>query len=82
MLVALGGWIAGYDGSFDFSSGGDYGDKVNYVLMRMFVASFGTLIVPLSYLTSLQLRFRHSTALMVAAMTLFGNLLLFYYVMV
>lgn len=73
MLVALGGKLAGYDGTFDFASGGDYGDKVNYVPMRMFVAAFGAMIVPLAYLTAIQLRWRRSTAILVGAMTLFGR---------
>lgn len=73
MLVALGGKLAGYDGSFDFASGGQYEGKVNYKIMRMFVASFGTMVVPLSYLTAIQLRFQHTTALLVAVMTLFGK---------
>lgn len=72
MLVALAGYLAGYDGSFDFASGGDYTDKVNYVFMRMFVASFGAMIVPLAYLTAIQLRFRQSTAILVASMMLLG----------
>lgn len=73
MLVALGGKLAGYDGSFDFSSGGNYEGKVNYVIMRMFVATFGTFVVPLAYLTAIQLRFQQSTAVMVGVMALFGN---------
>lgn len=73
MLVALGGWLAGYDGSFDFGSGGDYKDQVPYVMMRVFVASFGTFVVPLSYLTALQLRLHHHTALLVAALSLLGT---------
>lgn len=73
MLVALGGKLAGYDGTFDFSSGGDYTTKVNYVPMRMFVASFGAMIVPLAYMTCIQLRFRQSTSILVALMMLFGK---------
>lgn len=72
MLIALGGKLAGYNGSFDFGSGSDYEGKVDYAFMRMFVASFGAMIVPLSYLTAIQLRFRQSTALLVGAMMLFG----------
>ena len=73
MLVALGGKLAGYDGSFDFGSGGDYPDTVPYVGMRMFVAAFGTLIVPLNYMTAVQLRLGKWATLLVAAMTLFDN---------
>lgn len=73
MLVGLGGLIAGHDGTFDFSSGGSYAGKVNYVIWRMFVASFGTTIVPLAYLTALQLRLHHTTAVLVATSMLLEN---------
>lgn len=74
MLVALCGKLAGYDGQFDFSSGGNYDGKVPYVLMRMFVASFGALVVPLSYIAAIQMRFSQVTSLLVAFMALFGTL--------
>lgn len=73
MLVALGGWLAKVDGSFEFPSGQAYPDGFNYVAMRMFVAAWGTLIVPFSYLTAVQLRLGHYACLLVAAMALFGT---------
>lgn len=72
--MALGGYLAGYRGDFDFGSGGAYEDKVNYVAMRMFVAAFGTMIVPLSYMTAIQLRFSETAAILVGLTTLLGEL--------
>ncbi|CAJ0841330.1 938_t:CDS:10 [Entrophospora sp. SA101] len=42
MLVGLAGLLAGYNGHFDFPSGEKYPDDVNYVFMRVFLASFDT----------------------------------------
>lgn len=73
MLVAAGGLVAGYDGSFAFTSGTDYPPGLHYSIMRMFVASFGAMIVPLVYIAAIQLRLRQPTAILVALMTLFGR---------
>lgn len=73
MLVALGGYLAGVDGAFEFPSGSKYPEGFNYVFMRMFVASFGTLIVPFTYLTAVQLRLGRHAAYLCAAMALFEN---------
>jgi dolichyl-phosphate-mannose-protein mannosyltransferase len=73
MLVALGGWLARVDGSFEFPSGTPYPEGFDYVGMRMFVAAFGTLAVPFTYLTAVQLRFGRYASLLCAAMTLFGT---------
>lgn len=74
MLVAVGGLVAGYDGSFAFASGADYPLGLHYGIMRMFVASFGAMIVPLVYIAAVQLRFRQPTAILVTLMTLFGKI--------
>lgn len=73
MLIALGGWLGGYKGDFDFGSGGHYGKKVPFVFMRSFVASFGAMVVPMSYLASLQLHLSQTTSIMIAMMVLFEN---------
>jgi dolichyl-phosphate-mannose-protein mannosyltransferase len=73
MLVALGGYLAGIDSSFEFPSGTAYPEGFNYVFMRMFVATFGTLIVPFTYLTAVQLRLGKYAAYLCAAMALFGK---------
>lgn len=73
MLVALGGWLAKVDGSFEFPSGTAYPETFDYISMRMFVAAFGTLAVPFTYLTAVQLRMSPLAAYLCAAMTLFGT---------
>lgn len=71
MLVAAAGWLAGWDGTgFDFGSGKKYDGHVDYVAMRVFVALFGAAVVPLTYVTALQLRMRHATAVLTATMVL------------
>uniref|UniRef100_A0A8D8ZZ10 Protein O-mannosyl-transferase 2 n=1 Tax=Cacopsylla melanoneura TaxID=428564 RepID=A0A8D8ZZ10_9HEMI len=51
MLIALSGYLTGYDGSFPFEKPGDkYGD-VNYLGMRIFCTLLGTMIVPFGFLT-------------------------------
>lgn len=50
MLVAFGGILSGYNGSFDFKKPGDpFPAEVPFVFMRMFCASFGLAVVPLCY---------------------------------
>lgn len=49
MLIALSGYVTGYDGSFPFAKPGDeYGDT-QYVGMRIFCALLGTVLVPMAY---------------------------------
>lgn len=73
MLVAVGGLLAGYNGSFSFSSGAGYPPGLHYSIMRMFVASFGAMIVPLVYIAAIQLRLRQPAAILITLMTLFGK---------
>ena len=77
MLVAFAGLIAGYDGSFDFKSGAGFPENVNYPAMRFFIALFGMLVVPLGYLTALNLGFGKRGATLVGLFLLLGILLLF-----
>jgi dolichyl-phosphate-mannose--protein O-mannosyl transferase len=70
MLVGLAGYLAGYDGSFEFGSGTDYTSSVNYVGMRMFLACFSAFAVPFAYLTAVQLKFNKAACLLVGLMTL------------
>ncbi|TPX33342.1 dolichyl-phosphate-mannose---protein mannosyltransferase [Synchytrium microbalum] len=56
MLLGLAGYLAGYDGTFDFESGKVYPDDLNYTGMRVFCAICGATIVPLAFLTALELK--------------------------
>ncbi|ORX92559.1 PMT-domain-containing protein [Basidiobolus meristosporus CBS 931.73] len=70
MLVALGGYLSGYDGSFDFGSGGTYTEGMNYHGMRMFTAFFGMVMVPVAYLTALNFGYTRKCAFLAASMVL------------
>lgn len=52
MLVGLSGYIAGYNGSWDFPSGELFPDYLDYVKMRIFNATFSALCVPVAYFTA------------------------------
>ncbi|KAI9488653.1 glycosyltransferase family 39 protein [Zychaea mexicana] len=70
MLVALSGWLAGYDGSFSFESGKEYPENVNFAAMRIFNAFWGALIIPMAYATSRQLGMSMAASTLAAAMVL------------
>ena len=73
MLVGLSGYLAGYNGSFEFKSGETYPPEINYTLMRIFNAAFGALCVPLAYYTARELNFRRPVVWLVTMMVLFEN---------
>ncbi|KAE8378742.1 Dolichyl-phosphate-mannose-protein mannosyltransferase-domain-containing protein [Aspergillus bertholletiae] len=73
MLVGLSGYLAGYNGSFEFKSGEKYPDEVNYTFMRVFNAAFGVVCVPLAYYTARELGFRRATVWLVSLMVLLDN---------
>ena len=73
MLVGLSGYMAGYNGSFEFKSGETYPEELNYTYMRLFNSTFGALCVPLAYLTAKELHFKRPTVWLVTAMVLFEN---------
>lgn len=50
MLIALSGYLTGYDGSFLFDKPGDKYENVNYIGMRMFCTFLGSCIAPLAFL--------------------------------
>ncbi|CCK70225.1 dolichyl-phosphate-mannose-protein mannosyltransferase PMT2 KNAG_0D04860 [Huiozyma naganishii CBS 8797] len=52
MLVGLSGYIAGYNGSFSFTSGEEYPEYVDFVKMRIFNAAFSAMCVPVAYFTA------------------------------
>ncbi|KAF4969792.1 hypothetical protein FZEAL_10166 [Fusarium zealandicum] len=78
MLIALTGWLAGFDGSFDFKEiGKDYIEPgVPYVAMRMFPAICGILLIPCMFLTLKAVGCRTMTAVMGAGLIIFENGLL------
>ncbi|MCJ1445632.1 MAG: Protein O-mannosyltransferase 2 [Stictis urceolatum] len=73
MLVGLSGYLAGYNGSFEFKSGEKYPDDVNYTFMRLFNSAFGALCIPLAYFTAKELNFRRPTVWLVTMMVLCEN---------
>lgn len=73
MLVGLSGFLAGYNGSFDFNSGEVYPDYVDYVKMRLFNAAFSALCVPLAYYTARNIGFSTPTVWLFTILVLFEN---------
>ncbi|KAK2612600.1 Dolichyl-phosphate-mannose--protein mannosyltransferase 1 [Conoideocrella luteorostrata] len=78
MLIALTGWVAGFDGNFDFKDiGKDYLEPgVPYVAMRLFPAICGILLVPSMFFTLKAVGCRTMTAAMGASLIIFENGLL------
>ncbi|KJZ74349.1 hypothetical protein HIM_06355 [Hirsutella minnesotensis 3608] len=78
MLIALTGWLAGFDGNFDFKDiGKDYLEPgVPYVAMRMFPAVCGIALAPFMFLTLKSVGCRTMTAAMGAGLIIFENGLL------
>ncbi|KAL6451768.1 PMT6 Dolichyl-phosphate-mannose--protein mannosyltransferase 6 [Candida maltosa Xu316] len=64
LLVALSGYLAGYNGDFKFDSGVVYPDDVNYVI----------LVTPLAYRTSVLLGFNQFTCWLISIMVIFEQL--------
>ena len=73
MLVGLSGYLAGYNGSFEFKSGEKYPEEVDYTFMRLFNSAFGAMCIPLAYYTARELNFRRTTVWLVTLMVLFEN---------
>jgi len=77
LIVALVGYLVGYDGHFDFENIGDsyIDNKVPYIRLRCGIALFGALIPPVVFLIMKNMKFSLPTAILVAAMTVFGKIL-------
>jgi len=73
MLVGLSGYMAGYNGSFEFKSGEVYPEEINYTFMRVFNATFGALCVPLAYYTAKELGLSRRGSWLVTLMVLCEN---------
>ncbi|KAK5069940.1 Dolichyl-phosphate-mannose--protein mannosyltransferase 1 [Lithohypha guttulata] len=78
LLITLAGWLAGFDGDFDFKDiGKDYLEpQVPYVAMRMLPAVLGIATIPFMFLSLKALGCRTFTAAMGAALLIFENGLL------
>lgn len=74
LLLTLAGWLAGFDGEFDFKEiGKDYVEpRVPYVAMRMLPAVCGILLAPAMFLTLKASGCRTMTAAMGAGFIIFG----------
>ena len=77
MLIALVGWLAGFDGEFDFKDiGKDYLEpKVPYVSMRLLPALMGVATIPTMFLTLKAYGCKTTTAALGAALLIFENAL-------
>ena len=75
LLLTLAGWLAGFDGEFDFKDiGKDYLEPgVPYVAMRLLPAICGVLTVPTMFLTLKAFGCRTTSAILGAGMILFGT---------
>src|SRR6201995_5118933 len=75
LLITLAGWLAGFDGEFDFKDiGKDYLEPgVPYVAMRLLPAIMGILTIPTMFLTLKATGCRTMTAAMGAALLIFDN---------
>jgi hypothetical protein len=76
LLITLAGWLAGFNGEFDFKEiGKDYVEPgVPYVAMRLLPAIMGVLTIPTIFLTLKASGCRTTTAAMGAALLIFGSL--------
>ncbi|KAK1772569.1 glycosyltransferase family 39 protein [Phialemonium atrogriseum] len=73
LLVGLSGWLAGYNGSFEFKSGETYPAEVNYTFMRQFNAFWGAVCVPMAYWTAKEMNLRRPAVWLVTLMVLCEN---------
>ena len=73
MIVGLVGLLSGYNGHFEFKSGDVYKEDVPYIAMRVMLATFGVLMVPLAWYTSKELGFSNRGAHIVTLMVLCGR---------
>ena len=75
LLLTLAGWLAGFDGEFDFKDiGKDYVEPgVPYVAMRMLPAIMGVMTVPMIFLTLKAVGCKTMTATMGAGLLIFGR---------
>ncbi|SCU90952.1 LADA_0F07272g1_1 [Lachancea dasiensis] len=73
MLVGLSGFLANYNGSWDFPSGEEYPEYLDYVKMRIFNATFSALCVPVAYFTAKAIGFSLPTVWLFTILVIFEN---------
>ena len=75
LLITLAGWLAGFNGDFDFKDiGKDYLEPgVPYVAMRLLPALLGVMTIPMMFLTLKAVGCRTTTAVMGAGLLIFGR---------
>lgn len=71
MLVGFSGYLAGYNGSWDFPSGEMYPETLDYVKMRLFNATFGALMVPVAYFTMKEMGYNRKATWLFTLMVCF-----------
>lgn len=74
LLITLAGWLAGFNGNFDFKEiGMDYLEKnVPYVAMRMLPAVCGILTIPTIFFTLKAAGSSTAAATLAAGLVIFG----------
>ncbi|KAI9099505.1 Dolichyl-phosphate-mannose-protein mannosyltransferase-domain-containing protein [Phlyctochytrium arcticum] len=70
MINGMAGLVAGFNGTFEFESGHKYPEDLNYSVMRVVNALFGAGMVPIAYLTAVQLHFSKAACALMAIMVL------------
>ncbi|AET41184.1 dolichyl-phosphate-mannose-protein mannosyltransferase PMT2 Ecym_7356 [Eremothecium cymbalariae DBVPG len=73
MLVGFSGYLAGYNGSWDFPSGEQYPEYIDYVKMRLFNSMFSSLCAPLAYFTAKAIGFSLPTVWLFSILVVFEN---------
>ncbi|XP_047555834.1 protein O-mannosyl-transferase 1 isoform X1 [Lutra lutra] len=77
MLLALGGYLGGFDGNFLWNRiGAEYSSNVPVWSLRLLPALTGALLVPMAYQILLELGFSHCTATGAALLILIENALI------
>lgn len=74
MMIALSGYLSGYNGTFAFDKPGDkYDDMTQYLGMRIFCATLGLSIPAMIYRATLCMTKSHLSALLAGLLVVFDN---------
>ncbi|XP_035684770.1 protein O-mannosyl-transferase 1-like [Branchiostoma floridae] len=74
LIIAFGAYLGDFNGNFTWERiGADYPSAVPVWYLRLFPALFGSLLVPLTYQTTVELGYNHWTAALAGGMVLFEN---------